>query len=268
MSATQSGSFGDLLRYWRNARKMSQLAVAVEAEVSTRHVSFVETGKSTPSRDMVLLLADVLEVPLRDRNTLLQAAGYAPAYRETSLDAPELRDVRRGIEFMLEHHNPYPAILVDRHWNLLLQNRAASALFPLFVADASALTTPLNTMRLLFDPRGFRPFITNWEEIAVAMVQRLHAEVALTQDATLRQLLEELLSADDVPKAWRVPDYGAERPLLVSTRLRRGTEELELYTALTTLGTPLDITLHELRLETFFAANEATDRAIRRLVAS
>lgn len=258
--------FGSLLRYWRGARNMSQLAVATEAEVSTRHVSFIETGKSTPSRDMVLLLAEVLEVPLRDRNALLQAAGYAPQYRETSLGAPELQPIRRSIEFMLEHHNPYPAVLVDRHWNMQMQNHAAAALLPHFVADPSAFVPPINVMRMVFHPAGLRPFIVNWNELASSLVQRLHAEAVLTTDEGLHALLDELLSAEGVPDNWRVPDYSADHPVIIPTHVRRDDLELRLFSAITTLGTPLDITLQELRIETFFAADEQTHETIHALV--
>lgn len=259
-------ALGELLRYWRGIRKLSQLDLALEAEVSARHLSFVETGRSKPSREMVLRLAEVLELSLRDRNGLLHASGFAPVYRETRLDDPELAPVRRSIEFLLSRHDPYPAVLVDRHWNQLMGNRAASAIMPRFVKSAEALTPPINTMKLLFDPAGIRPFVVNWEELAGAMVQRLHREVAHDPgDEPMCALLDMALSADGVPDSWRAPDLGAEHPIVVEMRVRRGDLELGLFSAITTLGTPLDITLQELRLETFLPADEQTEQTLRDL---
>ena len=246
---------------------MSQLDLALAARVSSRHLSYVETGRAQPSRDMVLLLVEVLDVPLRERNTLLQAAGFAPRFRETALTAPALEPVRRSIEFMLEHHNPYPAVLVDRHWNLLMQNRASAALLPRFIAAPQAMQPPLNGMRLLFKREGLRPFICNWEEVAAAMIQRLHREAALAgNDEGTVALLKELLDVEGVPADWRKPDYAHEHPVIISIQIKRDDLELNLFSAITTLGTPLDITLQELRLETFFPADAATDKAVRSLL--
>lgn len=266
MPGPNSKRFGALLRSWRDASKLSQLELALAAEVSPRHVSFLETGRSQPSRDMVLLLSEVLQVPLRERNTLLEAAGFASAYRETDLSAPELRAIMHSVEFLLSRHEPYPAVVADSRWNLRLANRAAQALLPRFVAEPAALTPPVNIMRLLFSPAGARPFIRNWEELAVAMVQRLHREALLgggTQSA--RALLEELLAADSVPSDWHAPRLAAQAPLLVPLHLSRDGLELVLCSAITTLGTPQDITLQELRMETFFPADEDTERALRAL---
>ena len=269
MRGNEACAFGRLLRYWRGSRKMSQLDVALEARVSSRHVSFVETGRSAPSREMVLLLADVLEVPLRERNTLLMAAGYAPVYRETDLDAPELCVIRRSLEFVLEHHNPYPSILVDRHWNILLQNAASIRLFPRFIADRAALKTPLNSIRLLFDAKGLRPYILNWEEIAAAMIQRLHRDLAAApNDEECRTLRDELLATEGVPPDWRLPDYGREHPVILSMRLKKEDLCLNLFSAITTMDTPLDVTLQELRVDTFLPADEETERTVRALCGS
>lgn len=264
MRATERNPFGNLLRYWRGARKLSQLALALEAHVSIRHVSFVENGRSAPSREMVLRLADVLEVPLRERNTLLVAAGYAPIYQETDLDAPELRMVRRSIEFVLEHHNPFPSIVVDRCWNILMHNSASRRLLPRLVADPAALKAPLNSIRLLFDANGLRPFVLNWAEVAAAMIQRLHRQlVAAPNDEACRTLLDELLATDGVPASWRLPDYALQHPAVFSVRVRKEKLSLNLFSAITTLGTPLDITLQELRMDTFLPADEETERRLR-----
>lgn len=260
-------ALGELLRYWRRVRKLSQLECALEAEVSARHLSFVETGRSRPGRDMVMRLAEVLDLPLRDRNALLHAAGFAPVYRETGLDDPELAPVRAAIEFLLERHDPYPAVLVDRHWNQLLGNRSAMTVLPRFVRSPEVLAPPINVMSLLFDPRGVRDFVVNWEELAGVLIQRLHREAAHDPgDQRMQALLDEALSAEGVPEDWRTPDLGADHPIMIEMRVRRDDLELGLYSAITTLGTPLDITLQELRLETFLPADVASDRLLRDLV--
>jgi len=172
-----SRRFADVLRYWRAARRMSQLALATEAEISSRHLSFLETGRAQPSREMVLRLAGVLDVPLREQNALLMAAGYAPIYRESPLGAPELGQVRRALGFMLAQQEPYPALVVDRHWNLLMQNEGARRIFGLFLdPDAAQVPGPPNVMRMTLHPQGLRRYITTWEALAGPMIQQIHRE--------------------------------------------------------------------------------------------
>lgn len=266
-AATKTASaFGELLRYWRGVRCVSQLQLATRAEVSARHVSFIETGRSKPSRQMVVQIADVLDVPLRERNVLLHAAGFAPAYRESDWESDELSAVRRSLEFLLERHNPYPAVVVDRHWNLLLQNRASSTLLAGFVESPAALAAPTNVMQLLFRPDGIRPFIVNWEEIASAMIERLRREAALDPgDEQTQALLAHALDSGDEAARRPAPDRTVNSPVIVEMHLRRGDVELRLFSAITTLGTPLDITLQELRLETFFPADDASAAVVRSL---
>ncbi len=265
MPARKPSPFGSLLRYWRGARKQSQLAVALEAGVSARHLSFLETGRARPSRDMVLLLADVLEVPLRERNALLSAAGFAHAYRETALWDPAMATVRRSIEFLLSRHEPYPAIVVDRRWDVQLMNAAATRVFGAFV-DPASLAPPINAMRILFEPGGLRPYIVNWHEFAAIVVQRLHREaMASASDEDAQALLAEALAADGVPEDWRTPDLDAVPSVVAHMRARKGDLDLSLFSAITTLGTAIDITLNELRIETFFPADDATDAALRAL---
>lgn len=264
-SRSAPSEFGARLRQWRGARRMSQLALAVEAEVSSRHLSFLETGRAQPSREMVLLLAGVLDVPLRDRNALLAAAGFVPIYRETPLRAPEMAHVRRALDFMLRQQEPYPALVVDRRWNLLMQNAAAGRLFGPFLADAPA-DDPPNVMRLTFHPRGFRPYFTNWEALAGPLVQQLHRDVGT--DESTRALLDELLASPNVPRQWRTPDPAAASAPLLSLALEKGDFRVNLFTTIATLGTPQDVTLQELRVECFFPADEATEALARRLAAS
>src|SRR6266404_794771 len=256
----QAGGVGRLLREWRARRGMSQLDLAVEAGVSSRHLSFVETGRATPSREMVVLLARALDVPFRDRNDLLAAAGYAAIYRATSLDAPALAQARRALDFILRQQEPYPALVLDRHWNVLKVNEGSARVQALFL-DAAAVATlgPPNAMRLMFHPKAFRPWIVNWEPTAASLIQWLHRDVATGfADAETRALLEELLSYPDTPRQWRALDLDASPAPFLPIEFRKGDLVLRYFTTLTTLGTPHDITLQELRVESFFPADELT----------
>jgi transcriptional regulator with XRE-family HTH domain len=260
--------FGPLLRQWRERRRLSQLALAVDAEISARHLSFIETGRARPSRDMVLLLSRVLEVPPRGRNDLLTAAGYAPVYRETGLEAPAMADVRRALDFILRQQEPYPGLVIDGHWNILLSNGGARRLLGLFLdADAvAAVGGPPNAMRLFYHPRGMRPWIVNWEATAAGLVQWLHRDLARgIADAETSRLLEELLSYPDVPRKWRTLDLDAAPVPFLAVELRKGNTRLTLFSTLTTLGVPYDITLHELRVECFFPADPDSETLLRAL---
>ncbi len=261
------GAFGRLLREWRARRRMSQLDLAVEAGVSSRHISFIETGRAQPSREMVLLLARVLDVPLRDRNDLLTAAGYAPMYRATDLEAPAMAQVRRALDFILRQQEPYPALVLDRHWNVLQVNEGSARVQAYFLDPAAvAELGPPNAMRLMFHPRAFRPYIVNWEATAASLIQWLHRDaVSGFGDAETRGLLEELLSYPDVPRHWRSLDLDTSTAPFLPIEFRKGELELRYFTTLTSLGTPHDITLQELRIESFFPADEATEEASRRL---
>ena len=258
---------GTLLRQWRARRRLSQLDLAVEAGVSSRHLSFVETGRAQPSREMVLLLARALDVPLRDRNALLTAAGYAPIYRETPLAAPAMAHVRRALDFILRQQEPYPALVLDRHWNVLAVNEGSARVQAIFLdaTRVAALGAP-NAMRLMFHPDAFRPHIVNWEATAASLIQWLHRDAASGfGDAETRALLDELLSYPDVPRQWRTLDLDASTAPFLPIEFRKGELTLRYFTTLTSLGTPHDITLQELRVESFFPADEATEEATRRL---
>ena len=267
IDGSSPSSLGPLLRQWRERRRMSQLALALEADISSRHLSFMETGRSRPSREMVLLLAEVLDVPARARNDLLAAAGYAPIYRESDLDEPEMVQFRRALDFLLRQQEPYPAIVLDRYWNILLANEGTDRFMGLFVIAAAveALGSP-NAMRLICHPEGLRPYIVNWEATAAALIQWLHRDLLRSADAGIQLLLDELLAYPDIPRNWRTLDLDAPAAPFLTIVMRKGTTHLKFFTTLTTLGTPYDITLHELRIESFFPADEATDIALRRLV--
>jgi transcriptional regulator with XRE-family HTH domain len=257
---------GTLIKQWRERRRMSQLGLSVEAEISTRHLSFLETGRAQPSRDMVLLLSRVLDVPVRQRNELLTAAGYAPIYRETMLEAPEMAQVRQAMGYMLRQQEPYPAMVLDRHWNIMMTNDAMQRVTALFVdPDAVKALGPLNAMRLSYHPRGLRPYIVNWEATAAAFIQWLHRDLLRAGADETRRLLDELLSYPDVPRQWQSLDLDASTAPFLAIELKKGDVRFSFFTLLASLGTPYDITLHELRIECFFAADTATEAALKRL---
>ncbi len=262
-------AFGQLLRQWRVRRHLSQLDLAVEAEISARHLSFLETGRAQPSREMVVLLAEVLHVPLRDRNELLIAAGYAPLYHETNLDAPAMAHLHRALDFILRQQEPYPTLVLDRHWNVLKVNEGSACIQNYFLDPvAVAALGPPNAMRLMFHPQAFRPYIVNWEATAASLIQWLHRDTLNGfGDAETHSLLEELLSYPDVPHHWRTLDLTASPVPFLAIYFCKQEMDLQFFTTLTTLGTPYDITLQGLRVESFFPADEATDIAMRRLAA-
>jgi transcriptional regulator with XRE-family HTH domain len=236
---------------------MSQLDVAVEAGVTQRHVSFVESGRSQPSREMVLGLARVLDVPLRERNQLLLAAGYAPLYREAGLTGPDAEQVSAAVDRMLSHHEPYPAVVMDRHWDIVRANSAADEFFGWLLGGADGGGHgPANVVRLMFDPDGLRPHVTNWEEVAESLVQRVHREsVGGVPDPKTLALLEEVLGYPGVPERWQTADFSQAPVPVVPVRFAKDGVEVSYFSMVTTLGTPLDAALQELRIESFFPAD-------------
>lgn len=258
---------GPLIREWRQLRRQSQLDLALEAEISQRHLSFIESGRSQPSRDMVLLLAEHLGVPLRERNALLLAAGYAPVYLERALEDPGLQAARSAIDLVLKGHEPYPALAVDRHWTLLAANRSVTALLGL-VQEAELLRPPVNVLRLSLHPGGLAPAILNLGEWQAHLVLRLRQQIRATADPVLIALLAELLEYPVPPS----PSHRAHRAgpepepgIVVPLRLQLGESVLSLISTTTTFGTAVDITLAELALETFFPADMATGEILRSL---
>jgi transcriptional regulator with XRE-family HTH domain len=257
---------GALLQYWRRARNLSQLALAHEANVSPRHVSFVETGRSRPSRDMVLLLADALGVPLRERNALLLSAGFAPVFRESALDDRELTPVRTAIGAILKQQEPYPAVVMNRRWDIVAANGAATRFFGLLL-DGRTPYGAGNVLRLMFHPDGLRPCVENWEAVAHSLVRRVHREaLAATPDDAGRALLAEVLGYPGVPARWRTPDLGAPIVPVVPVSFRHGKQRFDFFSAVTVLGTPQDVTVQELRVECFFPLDDATAAAAGRLL--
>ena len=256
-----SAPVGDLLRDWRRRRRLSQLDLALEAGVSTRHLSFVETGRAKPSPEMVLHLADELEVPLRERNRLLLAAGYAPVYEERALDEPEMQPVHDAVQLVLDGHDPYPAITVDRGWALVAHNRGAALLMAGLPEEL--LAPPLNVLRASLHPEGLAPRIANLGQWRAHLLERLARQVAVTGDPALRTLHEEL---SGYPAPEDDGDPGAPSDVVVPLRLRIPGGELRFFSTVTTFGTPVDITVEELSIESFFPADRATADWLRREV--
>jgi len=260
-----TGAFGALLREWRVARRMTQEQLADDAEVSTRHLSYIENGRAQPSREMVLVLASALDVPLRERNMLLASAGFAPVYRETELDAPEMAPVRQAIELLLARHEPYGAVCVDAAWNVRRANQGATRLLARIAPDAPPELLS-NVMRMTLDPRGLRRFCVNWEEVAFAVVERAHREaLAEGPRSTTARVLAEVLALDGVPRRLARASPATAMPLVVPLHLRVEGVDLALFSTITTLGTPADVTAQELRVESWFPADERTAEWLRAL---
>ena len=246
---------GDLLREWRHRRQLSQLDLAIQADISARHLSFVETGRSKPTSAMILRLTEHLDVPLRDRNALLLAGGYAPAYPERPLDGPELAAVRAALRHVLAGHDPYPAVVVNRWWELIDANAAAAML----TEDAAPelLAPPVNVLRVSLHPDGLAPRILNLAEWRAHLLTRLQRQVAATGDARLAELLVELRG---YPGGEGRPPAPAD--VVVPLRYRHRDQELSLFSMTAVIGTPMDVTIEELAIESFYPADEATVEAL------
>jgi transcriptional regulator with XRE-family HTH domain len=259
VAATARGGAGDLLRQWRQRRRLSQLDLALTADVSARHLSFVETGRSRPSRELLMHLAEHLEVPLRDRNALLLAAGYAPAFGERALDDREMEPVREALSKIVGSHEPYPAIVVDRGWDLVGANAAAAAILADGVAP-ELLVPPVNALRVSLHPGGLAPRIENLAEWATHLLQRLDRQIAASGDRELVALAAELRAYPGIRVA-EDPGDVADR-LFVPLAIRSRGEVLRFFSTVATFGTALDITVAELAIESFFPADTSTAGAL------
>ncbi|HEX3397940.1 MAG TPA: helix-turn-helix transcriptional regulator [Steroidobacteraceae bacterium] len=257
----QMNPVGTYLREWRQRRRLSQLDFALQAEISQRHLSFMESGRATPSRDMLLRLAEHLGVPLRERNTWLLAAGYAPVFQERKLDSPALHEARQAIDMLLKSTEPFPALVVDRGWNLVAANAAVQPLMAL-VADGALLEPPINVMRLSLHPGGLASRVANLAEWRGHVLDRLFRQITLTNDRTLLPLLEELrgYAAGESQAPPPPPDHGN---VFVPFQLQTERGLLSFFSTATVFGTAVDITLAELTLESFFPANPETAAALR-----
>ena len=262
---------GVLLRQWRGTRGRSQIDLSLDAGVSQRHISFIESGRSVPSRQMLMDLAQALDVPLRERNTLLLAAGYAPLYAESAWNAQEMQSVTRAMDRMLRQHEPYPALVMDRYWNVLMTNDAAPRFFNCFI-DMAARTEPRNMLHLVFDPQGMRPFVADWETVAQSLIQRVYREsVGRVIDEKTQELLSALLAYPDVRAEWKNPKTPGAMPAtpvlpVIPLSFAKDGQVLNYFSMVTTVGTPQTIAAQELRIECMFPADDQTETLHERLM--
>jgi transcriptional regulator with XRE-family HTH domain len=254
--------FTSILRGWRRRRGLSQLDLAGRMTISQRHLSFMELGRASPSRDMVMRLAAALDVPLRQQNALLIAAGFAPVWRQTDLATPELGEISRALDFMLAQQEPFPAVAVDRHWNLLRANPGAVRLVE-FLVGPLAPGAPVNLADALVAPDVLRPHLLNWPEVIRYFIRSVEADAAADGTPETAALLERLLGYDGVAAAIAAPSAESAATPVLPMRFRKGGTELSLFTTIATLGTPQDITLQELRIESFFPMDEPTAETLR-----
>ncbi len=252
---------GRLLKRWRKTRRMSQLDLALTADASARHLSFVETGRAKPSRDMVLRLTEALEIPFRERNEFLVAAGFAPQYRARALEDQALGQARKALELMLANHAPYPAFVLNRRWDMVMANAAAEGLMRALGRAPDPAAPPANAIRLVVDPEGLRPFIVNWAEVAHESIMRARREAAAYgDDPELAALIAEIEAYPGVAEILAALPEGMPDPSpLVAVELALGDQRLSWFSTIATFGTPRDATLQELRIESLFPADLATE---------
>jgi transcriptional regulator with XRE-family HTH domain len=263
-------SFGARVRWWRARRGLSQLDLAGAAGTSQRHVSFLESGRAQPSREMVVRLAAALDIPLRQQNALLLAAGYAPAWRESDLTAPELAVVNQALDHMLAQQEPFPAVVVDRCWNLLRANMGAEWLTAFLTrpSPAPAAMGTVNLAEWLMSPDGLRPLLVNWEDVAIYFLRGVHADAIADGTQETADLLQRLLAYPGMPALSHVPALEELPSPVLAMHFRKGQTSLRLFTTIATLGTPQDVTVQELRIECFFPSDEATAQVFKDWTAS
>lgn len=267
MRRRESNLFPALIKHWRTRRGLSQLDLALAADVSSRHVSFLETGRAQPSREMILRLASALLVPLRDQNALLAAAGYPEAFPEPPIDEGLAGPVGMVLEQMLAQHEPFPMVVVNRHYDVLRANRGANGLLARLIADPARLGASSNVFRMLFDPGLIRPFVVDWDRVAKFLLVRLHREsLERPSDTGLAALLRSLFEYPDVPRGWQEPDLSLPSEPCLTLRLRRDDFEVAFVTTMTVFSAPQNVTLDELRIESYFPLDEPSRRACERLV--
>lgn len=254
--------FAASLRWWRRKKGLSQLELAGRTNISQRHLSFLELGRASPSRDMVIRLAIALDVPLRQHNSVLIAAGFAPVWRQTNLAAPEFSEIRIALDFMLAQQEPFPAVAVDRYWNLLQSNSGAVRLVEFLVGPLPP-DTPINLADALVAPDVLRPHLVNWVEVVGYFIRSVEADAAADGSAETAALLKRLLAYEGVPAAVRAPPTELAVTPVLPMHFRKGAIDLRLFTTIATLGIPQDITLQELRIESFFPLDETTARILR-----
>jgi transcriptional regulator with XRE-family HTH domain len=264
-SPADASSFGGILREWRRARGTSQLQLALLCGLSQKHLSFLESGRSRPSRGMVLNLGSALGVPLRQQNAMLLAAGFAPMYKERSLESPEMRPIDQAFAYVLRQQEPFPALVLDRAYNMVRANEGMMRMLS-FLTDATGLPLgSVNTAELVMRPDGLRPFLENWEEVATWLLRHLRAETLMQpgEAAALQELLQRVRAMPGVSELERLARNEHDLPPTVVTHLRKGETRLALFSVNAALGTPLDLTLQSLQLELFFPADQVTEQWFR-----
>lgn len=268
MAKPETALFPALLRYWRGRRGLSQLDLALAADVSARHVSFLETGRAQPGREMVLRLGSTLELPLREQNELLRAAGFDAAFAEPAVEHGLPAPVERALERILAAHEPYPLTVLDANYDVLRATQGGMRLLQRFTAEPAALGARPNVLSLLFDPRLARPFLVDWERAARALVSRLHREsLARPGDRRLAAQLRALFAFPGVPESWRQPDFAAPTEPVLTVRLERDGVCMAFLTTLTSFSAPGNVTLEELRIESYYPLDDATARACEAMAA-
>ncbi len=249
---------GTLLRYWRDVRGRSQLDLSLDTGISQRQISFIESGRSVPGRETLMAIARALDVPLRERNALLLAAGYAPMFSEGAWDSVEMKSVTDALTRILRQHEPYPALVMDRYWNVLMTNEAAPLFFGCFL-DMAARERPRNMLHLMFDPEGMRPFVANWPDVARSLFERVYREsIGRVVDEKTKELLAALLAYPDVNSDWKNPVAIGFMPVIPLGFIKDG-RRLNYFSMVTTVGTPQTVAAQELRIECMFPADEATE---------
>lgn len=265
--------FPSALRYWREKRGFTQLRLSTESNISQRHLSFLESGRSQPSKEMILKLGIVLDIPLRHRNVMLLAAGFAPAYQERNLSDPELHAVKQALDFMLQQQSPYPALVVDRLWNLVMPNVPAARMIKWLLDMSEDMPIPrdgqINVARLMLDPAALRKYIVNWQDVGADMLHWIQRE-AMSEGpgSEATQLLETLAAFDGISAARQAPNLDGRALPFLPVMLKKGATSLNLFTTIATLGTPHDVTVHELRIESFFPADAETAEWFRTVEAA
>jgi transcriptional regulator with XRE-family HTH domain len=257
-SKPPANELGALLRHWRDIRGRSQLDLSLDTGVSQRHISFIESGRSVPSRETLMDIAQALDIPLRDRNILLLAAGYAPIYSENAWNAPEMQSITGALERMLRQHEPFPAVVMDRYWNVLMANESAPRFFSCFI-DMAARKSPRNLLHLMFDPEGMRPFIANWKDVATSLFQRVYREsVGRVVDEKTKELMAALLAYPEVKTEWKTSKAPSAMPV-IPISFAKDANMLNYFSMVATVGTPQTIAAQELRIECMFPADETTE---------
>ena len=249
--------FGELVRRWRKSRGLSQLELGLTANISSKHISFLETGRARPSREMVILLSNALDIPLNERNVLLSLAGFAEAYSRMHIEQAEMKPVHDALTVILNNHAPYPALVLDWDWNIVMANEPHRQLVQTIAKAQALFPDTKNILELLFDPNGFRPFVENWDEVAFLLIQRIQRERIIHQDRR-SNLLERLMKYPNIPNSWDVHHYNVHSEPMVHLVLTLGDCRLKLFSTLASFGTAIDVTMQELIIEQYFPVDVAT----------